>query len=321
MDDDIVKALSDVDRVVADPMRFKARLEIGEKAYTSLTLADRISEGWNVVGSAMMGAAVMRSSVVVATFFGHTGWLGTSLFAATPIGWVVAGAVAFGGVCYKAMQFHRKLESNRMDKVPKFINTPLNFLAMGLCDRMMPLALKVAVADGGITDDEREVLKEHFVDEWGYDRHYIDAAMQLIEGHFDECTIQQLTEGLRYLTKENKDCNHDKVWEGFIKLLCEVADANGETHEKAKERIQEISDGMSKDLWLRKFKYLPVKLLSSLVRAVAVFPNFLVFAVAVLLSFLVYAVIVLATLFRWMVSCLLKRKAKSTSFRRKDHSE
>ena len=258
MDDDLVKDLHDAGRVVAHPMCFKASLGIGIKAYASLTWKDRLPEVWGVVGAALRGASLAKNPWVVATFFGRTGLLGTPLFAATPVGWVIVAAVAIGGAYYGVMRLAKSLgekwESSCVDVIPKFINTPLDVLAVGLCDLMMPLALKIAVADGEIAKKEREALKGYFVDEWGYDLHYIDAAMKLFERHLDEYTIEQLTEGLRSFTKENKDCNHRKVQERFIKLLHEIAYADGEIHEKEEERIQEISKNLSEDPWHQKIK-------------------------------------------------------------------
>jgi len=69
-------SFDDVEQVVAEPLRFKARLAIGEDAYTSLRMINRTREVWDVLGAVGAGAAVAKTGLVA-------GLLGVS---ATPIG-------------------------------------------------------------------------------------------------------------------------------------------------------------------------------------------------------------------------------------------
>jgi hypothetical protein len=55
-------------RVVADELRFKAKLAIGEQADASLRAVNRAREIWDVLGAAGTGAAVAKSSLVASTF-------------------------------------------------------------------------------------------------------------------------------------------------------------------------------------------------------------------------------------------------------------
>ncbi len=147
--------------MVADPLRFKARLEIGENAYTSLTLKNRALEVWDVAGVAFTGATVAKSAVVASTFFstsgGFFGLFGVAA-AATPVGWVVAASVATGGAYYGVIRL-MKGTGDKVEVIPKFVNTPLDTLAVGFFDLMAPLALKVAAADGDVADEEVEVIR------------------------------------------------------------------------------------------------------------------------------------------------------------------
>lgn len=255
-DRDIVHSLNKVDEVVSDPLRFKARLEIGEEAYTSLSLKNKAFELWDVVGMAMTGASVAKSAVVASTFFSTTtssffGLVGVTT-AVTPIGWVIAASVATGGAYYGVVQLYKNFQSNRVEVVPKFINTPLDVLAVGLADLFLPLSLKVAAADGRISEEEREVIRDHLVENWGYNRSYVDASIQLFERHIEQYTLKELTRGLREFTKDSPDCNHQKVRRRFINLLNEIASADGHLHEMEELTIDHIADQLPKDPWFRR---------------------------------------------------------------------
>lgn len=247
--------LEDVKRVVADPLRFKARLEIGEGAFTTLTLRNRVMEFWDVAGMAVTGAQVAKSAAVASTFFAGTssGFLGLfgAATAVTPIGWVVAASVATGGAYYGVMKVMKGFGDDRVDVIPKFINTPLDILAVGLFDLIAPLALKVAAADGEVVQEELEVISSYFVDDWGYDEAFITPAMAQISAKSNELSLEQLTEGLREFTKNSKDCNHKKVREKVIALLREIAEADGEIHEMEALVIQHVAKCLPKDPWLK----------------------------------------------------------------------
>ena len=135
-----------VDNIVGEPLKFKIKLAIGEDAFTSLKVKNAVVQAWDVAGVATTAAVVAKSSVVASTFFAPTGWLavfgiGTAV---TPIGWVVAAGVVTGGAWYGITRHLKKATASKVTVIPKFINTPLDVLALGLFDLMAPLALRMA---------------------------------------------------------------------------------------------------------------------------------------------------------------------------------
>jgi len=235
----------DLDAVIAEPLKFKVKLGIGEDAYTSLKMKKRLSKIWDVVGAATTGAWAANTTVVAATFFPTTGvlaWVGIGA-AATPVGWVAAAAVMSAGTWYGVTQIMEKQSRDKTTTIPTFINTPIDVLALMLFDLMAPLALKVAIIDGHVHELEREYIKRYFVDEWGYDKDFINKGIAFTESKVPEFSIKDLAENLAELQKENRDCKFESMAYELNLFLSNVMEADGkidECEEMAIERVNQI---------------------------------------------------------------------------------
>ena len=62
-----------LEQVVADPLRFKQQLRIGEDAFTLLRAKKQLYALYETAGAAGTGAAIAGSSTVAGTFFAPTG--------------------------------------------------------------------------------------------------------------------------------------------------------------------------------------------------------------------------------------------------------
>lgn len=235
-------SFQDIDRIVVEPLKFKARLAIGEDAYTSLRVKNTVIQVWDVAGVATTAAVVAKSSVVASTFFAPTGWLaalgiGTAV---TPIGWVVAAGVVTGGAWFGITRHLKKASASKLTVVPKFINTPLDVLALGLFDLMAPLALKVASVDGCVDEQRRRQLADYFVGEWGYDADFVDAGMRHIESRLGDVSVHDLAHTLAEFASQNPDCNFHMMSQEILEFLRDVAAADGEVEDSEENAIAEI---------------------------------------------------------------------------------
>lgn len=236
---------SEVTQVIAEQLRFKAKLAIGENAYTTLKLKNKLADFWEISGAVGTGAAVAHSTVVASTFFapgGLVGLLGLGT-AVTPIGWVIGAAVISGGAVLGVRRWLGDATSDRVTVIPKFINTPIDVLAINLFDLIAPLAFKVAAIDGKITDDERTCIQNYFIKEWGYDPAFIVDGIAVIDKGLESFSIQDLAKTFAEFSKVNPDCNYQKMTKDLVVFIKQVIEADGvidEREELALEKIELI---------------------------------------------------------------------------------
>ncbi len=228
------KRPNEVEKVVGDEMRFKAKLAIGENAYAELRNANAVRKYWDLFGAVGGGAAIAKSSIVASTFFvphGVLGLIGLGT-AVTPVGWVIAAAAVSGGAWFGIMHALGGATGSRVTVIPKCINTPLDIIGTKLFDLMMPLALKVAHADGHISDQERQCIRNYFVNEWGYDQIFVEAGIALIEPRLDQFKITGVADELIAYKKSNPDCNYVVMSKDLVDFLREVMESDGLVDER-----------------------------------------------------------------------------------------
>jgi len=237
-----VDGFKGIDRIVAEPLKFKVRLAIGEDAYTSLRVKNAVVQVWDVAGVATTAAVVAKSSVVASTFFAPSGLLaaigiGTAV---TPIGWVIAAGVVTGGAWFGVTRHLKKATASKLTVVPNFINTPLDVLALGLFDLMAPLALKLGVVDGRVDAARRQQIDDYFVCEWGYDANFVDAGMRHIEACLGELSVADLAQTMAEFASQNPDCNFHAMSQEIVDFLHHIAVLDGVVDAGEESVIREI---------------------------------------------------------------------------------
>lgn len=237
-------ALDNAEQVVAEPLRFKAKLAIGEEAYTSLRVVNRLRELWDVLGAAGTGAAVAKSSLVASSFFAPSGLLGALGIgtAATPIGWVAFAALASGGACYGLYRFLGSSKGSRVVEIPKFLNTPLDALGLALFDLIVPLALRMAKVDGEIEVEERAFLARHLIDDWGLDGQFVLPAMMVVEPGLHECSVEDMARELAGFLHTNPDCKHQVIAEELSAFLREMLESAGPLTPEEEQTLVRVSE-------------------------------------------------------------------------------
>lgn len=235
LSDELDQFFSDEKEVlVVDPLRFKNRLGIGEQAYGSLRARENLRTFVEALAVGGVASGAAGSSVIAGAFFANTGLVATALSsiglgaaAVTPIGWVVASGVLFGGAYAAASRLLERNKETGLVVVPKYINTPLDVLAVGLVELMLPVSLKVANADGSICAREREAIRRFFVVEWGYNEVFILRKMADYETRIDEIAYEPIVASLKQYCDESKDCDRRSIASDFLSHLEDVVYADG----------------------------------------------------------------------------------------------
>lgn len=237
-----------LEQVVADPLRFKQQLRIGEDAFKLLRAKKQLYTLYETAGAAGTGAAIAGSSAVAGTFFAPTGltaMLGLAT-AATPVGWIVAAAVVAGGGYYGANRWFSNKTGAFVDTIPKYINTPIDVLGAALIDLLGSLALRVAAIDGRIDPSERECILEHFVQDWGFDPTYSARALDALATHADATRVKKLAQDLAQFQAANPDCNAPAMQAELMRFLRELVAADGVLDEREELALEAI-EGVLED--------------------------------------------------------------------------
>ncbi|MCG6939151.1 MAG: TerB family tellurite resistance protein [Gammaproteobacteria bacterium] len=231
-----------IETIVSDPLRFKARLAIGEDAYKSLRLKKAVLGTWDTAGAAWTGVTIAKSTVVATTFFAPTGILAALGFgtAVTPLGWVIAAGVLTGGAWLGITHYFKSSSSNRAIVIPDFINTPMDVLALSLFDLLTPLSLIIANVDGHIDESERTLISNYFVKEWGYDQSFVTEGMHFTESRLSDYSIKEAAKALAEFKKQNPDCNYKAMSKEILSYLQNIIESNGRIDEDEEMAIEMV---------------------------------------------------------------------------------
>ena len=238
---DVIAKMENVEEIIADDLKFRHKLGIGEDAYRGLKAVSNLRP----VAAGVAGATVASSPVVASTFFGGTaasvaGWLGLGLTATTPVGWVIAGALAGGGAYVGYSKLREKWRKRFVDEAPTQTNAPLNVLAQSVIEFLMPVAFRLALSDGNLDDRERRKIKEYFVNAWGYSESFADRNIKKFQKESDLIELEELFSALEEFKTHDKDCNFDHIFGELLEFLDELANVDGEFHVGEKATIAEV---------------------------------------------------------------------------------
>lgn len=243
--------------VITNPERFKARLAIGENVYATRRALRSLGSLWDTGGAAGTGVGFAKSALVAGTFFAPAAsvnplvWAGimAPAVAATPVSWVVAAALAAGGAWYGVSRWMASGPDAYVDVIPKFLNTPIDVLAMRLLDLNAALAFRIAAADGRVDATERDAIRDHYTHDWGYDPAYLATALPMIEtdvlSRGEDTSIDRMASAIIDFHARSRDCAPDAMQKELLTFLNEVAAADGIDAPTARDALSAVERTLS----------------------------------------------------------------------------
>ncbi|MCY4186109.1 MAG: hypothetical protein OXC82_04430 [Rhodobacteraceae bacterium] len=235
-----------IESPLRDSLRFKSQLQIGEKAFALLRIKTMSEDVWDSTGVGLVGAKV-ASTLGATGFFGTSGILGLLGIgsAATPLVVIIAAGVVSGVGWNLFRGYLRSLNDDRIISIPKYLNTPLDILAVGIFDLLATLSLKVAKTDGMINNLEFEKIVEHFVRQWGFDPKFVEAGIAYFYLELDNYDTARTAQEFAAYLRENPDCNFKAITRGTTDFLEDLASVEDFGHESKTDEILIIKDSFS----------------------------------------------------------------------------
>ena len=240
----MVQKIPDIDKVLTNSLKFKSKLAIGEDTYKSLKIKKNLSGLWGTFGIGSTAATIAKSSWIASAIGVKKGIAATLSFGllgtvSTPLTYVAVAAIGSTAIYFGVMKVVKKYSSDRVTIIPKFINTPLDLLAVSMFDLIAPAAYKMSQIDGNVTEEESELIFEYFVKEWGYSAEYVNKSSELISDQILGKNIEEILSPLIDFIKENPDCNKDEIAADILLILREIAEADGILHENEKSYLDQ----------------------------------------------------------------------------------
>jgi len=248
--EDDLKMLStdDPQIIISEPIRFKEKLGIGERAYALLRMREHLTTFTEAMGIGATVSTAAGSSVVAGTFFAKGGMLASGLsaigfvpVAATPIGWVLAAGLASGATYIGISRFFERSKDAHLIIIPKYINTPLDVIALALIELMLPLSLKVALVDGEIASQERKAIIDFYHGQWGYSDAFITRLTEETEDKLEAVSFTKLTQSLKSYCEQSPDCDRSAIRNLLVAHLAEIVEADGVIHENEQRLLNHIA--------------------------------------------------------------------------------
>ena len=176
-------------------------------------------------------------------------WLGLAT-AATPIGWVVAAAAVCGTAYYGASRYFAEGESEFVDQIPKYINTPIDLLGFSLFGLIGGLSVRVVESKGCLDPHSRKVIMDHFCKDWGYDPAFVERALALLEAEREAGSITATAQALAGFQASNPDCNASAMQKELLSFLRDVVEADGVITASEQAALDEIAIAFETQRWV-----------------------------------------------------------------------
>lgn len=191
---------NEIKKIFDDEIKFKMKLNLKDNVYKYLLDAKNLEK---FSASLAAGLAVAAS--------GYLAWLATLGIGgkfllivglgANPIGWWALAGFGGAALMYGGKTLIDKFDKEAHDKIPKFLNTPLDYLGQNLLNIILPITIKISMIHGKLTQEDETVIIEQFKN-WGYNENYIKDEIKGIRSYIGELNIIDTKKKLQAICKK-----------------------------------------------------------------------------------------------------------------------
>ena len=220
--------------VLDNNISFKHKLNLSKDDYDYLNNAKNLHEFTEALIAGAAGAGVVYGGFMAG--LGVLGQIGLSIgLISNPIGWMALAAGGASVAVYGARQLSKKADEKAYDKLPKYIKTPLDTLAENLINLFTPICIKIALIDGGFTEDEKKTIINYLSTQWGYNRNYIENKLEENYKIIDKFEYSDVSEITKYISKETNGLEVETINNEIQNIIKELINA-GNSHKADKEK-------------------------------------------------------------------------------------
>lgn len=259
INDELAELFKNTLTVVDDSYKFKVKLNLSEDVYTNLKSIQYAGEIAQHVSTGIVSGGAYYLTWTTSLGIWKSLALSAGLIS-TPVGWIMlAGGLGFmSSVAYKKIsdKVSTKIEEKTMEgiKVPKWINTPLDQLGVALSELMLFPALKIAMADGDLSELEEQYIKNYFINDWGYNSTYIDEAMNATKKVTKYKTIDDYASIIKEKSKAYVEIDYQKIIESLLSFVWEIISIDGSPNTHKQEEYLRLAQCLEEKSTLKTLK-------------------------------------------------------------------
>lgn len=242
----------EITSVVEDSDKFRRKLNIGSDAFWYLSKAENLG---SFITALSTGAGIASLTCVgwIASI-GTLGQIGLAIgIVSTPAGWFAAAGVGSAAAVFLTRRLLRSVKKEAVTEVPNFINSPLDILGSSICDLICPILLKIAYADGHVTNLEHKKIKDYFTDQWGINSNYVDGLLKFDEAKLRDFEWDGLSKTLKGIEKTG-DLKYSTMASEILATAAEVMSCNGESHPDVQFEMDRLRKALSKEAFFTSMK-------------------------------------------------------------------
>lgn len=246
VNDDLKEFFSgDVDSVVEDSEKFRRKLNIGADAFKYLKKAENLGSFVQILSAG--GLAALGANTAWLSSLGVLGTIGLKIsLVSTPIGWVALAGLAGSALVYGAKKTYGTVRNESITEVPKFINSPIDVLAVSITGLIIPILLKISHADKDYSQDERTAIINYFVAEWGLNHRYVEDILKSHEEELADFNYSEIESKIDLIVKTG-DMKREVLLAELLKVCDDVMASDGVICEHEKSELDKLRNSIKKN--------------------------------------------------------------------------